>query len=130
MPKPQELVVRLNIQLKGQNSERFRRIKQFLGLENDTEVIRTLISWYYAEHEKDLSGPPRSMFHVNLNSEGVLVWDPDINLAVQILFKPDGVYCMHDESSTCRHVQFALSKPDIQNVIRQKRKEGWKLPDV
>lgn len=125
-----EKTEKLNVHLKGEVADKFKRIKTFLGLEQDTEVIRTLITWYYNEHQTELTGPPKSMWHVNLNLEGVLIWDPDIHEAVQIRFSPKGICCVYDENDRCRHIQFALSKPDIQDVIRQRRKEGWNLPDV
>ena len=130
MSNADEKLIRLNIQLTGDVADRFRRIKTFLGLENDTEVVRTLIAWYHREYEKDLTGPPKTMWHMNLRNEGVLVWDPDLSEAVLIHFQPQGMRCEKDSSSDCRHIQFALSKPDIQTVIRKKRKEGWKLPEV
>lgn len=130
MPNKTEDVVRLNIQLKGEMADRFIRIKRFLGLENDTEAIRTMISWYYNQNQKELIGPPKSMWHMNLNDQGVLVWDPDIREAVQILFSPKGIRCAVDGEDGCKHILFALTKPDIQQVIRARKKEGWRLPDV
>lgn len=122
--------LRLNIRLKGRIVDKFKRIKTYLGLENDTEVIRTLITWFYKENEKDLTGPPKSMWHLNLNEDGVIIWDPDIGKGVQIYFKPQGIFCEVCKSDNCKHIQFALSKNDIREVIRKRRREGWKLPDV
>ena len=122
--------LRLNIRLKGRIVDKFKRIKTYLGLENDTEVIRTLITWFYKENEKDLTGPPKSMWHLNLNEDGVIIWDPDIGRGAQIYFKPQGIFCEVCKSDNCKHIQFALSKNDIREVIRKRRKEGWKLPDV
>ncbi len=130
MSNRQENPEKLNIILKGESADKFRRIKGYLGLENDTEVIRILLTWYYNQYEKDLSGPPKTMWHLNLNDQGVIIWDPFISKGVQINFTPKGLCCTYDERNDCKHVQFALSRPDIQNVIRQKRKEGWKLPDI
>lgn len=122
--------VRLNILLKGELADRFTRIKRFLGLENDTEAIRSIISWYYRQYEKELSGPPKNMWHLNLNDQGVLIWDPDLHKAIQIIFSRKGIECQHDHKDDCKHIQFALTKEDIQEVIREKRKEGWELPKV
>lgn len=121
---------KLNILLKGENADKFRRIKNFLGIENDTEVIRVILTWYYHQYEKDLSGPPKTMWHLNLNEHGVIIWDPFLGEGVQILFSPKGIQCEYDEIDDCKHIQFALSQPDIQEVIQERRKEGWKLPDV
>ena len=52
MSKKMEDVEKLNVHLKGDVTDKFRRIKLFLGLEQDTEVIRALITWYYNQHEK------------------------------------------------------------------------------
>jgi hypothetical protein len=42
-------------------------------------------------------------------------------------FKPEGIYCELDESESCGHIEFALTVPEIKEIIRNKRKEGWKL---
>ncbi len=121
---------KLNVHLKGEVADKFKRIKSHLGLEQDTEVIRNLITWYYNQNEKDLIGPPKTMWHLNLNDKGVLIYDPFIREAVQVCFSPKGIECQYDEKDDCKHIQFALSKEDIREVVRQKRKQGWKLPDV
>lgn len=50
-----EKTEKLNVHLKGDVAEKFSRIKEFLGLEQDTEAIRALITWYYNQHEKELT---------------------------------------------------------------------------
>lgn len=131
MSKEAEKTEKLNVILKGEAADRFKRIKSFLGLEQDTEVIRTLIAWYYNEHANELTGPPKTMWHINLNDDGVWIWDPDLGKAVQVDFKRTGIICEHDEKEDCRHIQFALSKPEIQEVIRKRRKQGWiGLPNI
>jgi hypothetical protein len=130
MSKKAESIIRLNIQLKGDAADKFIRIKNFIGLENDTEAIRFIISWYFNHFSKDLSGPPKTMWHLNLNDKGVIIWDPFIGKGVQILFSPKGIECTCDGVDDCKHVQFALSKEDIKEVVRLRRKEGWNLPDV
>ena len=82
------------------------------------------------EELKAIEDQLQIMWHMNLNDKGVLVWDPDLGRAVQILFSPKGITCEEDGEDDCEHIQFALSKPDIQEVIRRKIKEGWRLPDV
>jgi len=122
--------VKLNVQLKGESADKFRRIKAYLELENDTEVIRTLVRWYHKQYEKELTGPPRTMWHMNINQMGVLVWDPSLGKAIPIYFRPEGILCEECETDGCRHVVFALSQSDVQDVIRKRREEGWKLPEV
>jgi len=104
---------KLNVHLKGEVADKFKRIKGYLGLEQDTEVIRTLVTWYFAQHEKELSGPPKNLWHFNLNDNGVVIWDPFLHWGVQIFFTPKGIPCSIDETDDCRHIQFALCQPDI-----------------
>jgi hypothetical protein len=87
-----EAVEKLNILLKGDSADKFKRIKAFLGLENDTEVIRVILTWYYNQYAKDLQGPPKTMWHLNLNDKGVLIWDPDLQEAVQVSFTQKGIH--------------------------------------
>jgi hypothetical protein len=70
------------------------------------------------------------MWHLNLNENGVIIWDPYVHAGVQIHFTPKGIQCEYDETDNCKHIHFALAQSDIQEVIRERRKEGWKLPDV
>jgi len=46
--------LRIYLRAEGVIAKRFSQIKEHLGLKNDTEVIRSLINWYYREHEEDL----------------------------------------------------------------------------
>ena len=68
--------------------------------------------------------------HFNLNEDGVRILDRVLHLIVDIAFKPKGIWCDYCQTNNCRHIDFALTVPDIQAVIRKKRGEGWKLPDV
>jgi len=115
-------VQRLNVQLKGESADRFIRIKEYIGQDNDTEAIRHLVSWYYHVYEKDLTGPPKSMWYANLESTGVLIYDPSIGLIIHISFLKNVAYCDHDKSENCRHIQFALSQKDVAKIINEQKK--------
>lgn len=130
MSHEMENIEKLNVRLTGRVADKFKRIKTYLHLENDTEVVRSLIAWYFREYESDLTGPPKTMWHLNLDENGVLIWDPDLHRGVEIFFNPKGILCEECESDSCKHIQFALSQPDIQDVVRKRRREGWKLPEV
>jgi hypothetical protein len=123
-------IIRLNVNLTGEAADKFKRVKAHLGLAQDSEVIRALIAYYYSNNEEKLTGPPKMMWHINLNDNGVWIWDPDLQKAVTIHFKPEGIKCEHDRSDSCKHVLFALSLDEVKEVINKKKKEGWKLPDV
>jgi Arc/MetJ-type ribon-helix-helix transcriptional regulator len=68
--------------------------------------------------------------HFNINDEGVRITDRKIGMIADIYFKPQGIFCDLDKSNNCEHIDFALKSPEIQDIIRKKIKEGWKLPDV
>lgn len=106
-------------------ARQFLQIKNSLGLKNDTEIIRSLINWYWKEHKEELLPP---LEHFNLNEDGVLILDRTLhpNRITQVYFKPDGAHCELCESSRCRHVEFALTIPKVHEILRQK---GWKIAE-
>jgi len=74
--------------------------------------------------------------HFNLSEHGVRILDRSLangtsrGRIIDVYFKPEGVWCNHCQTSNCRHIQFALTVPAIQEVILKKREEGWKLPQI
>ena len=68
--------------------------------------------------------------HFNLDEDGVKIHDRTIHEYVNVAFKPNGIWCDYCETNDCRHIQFALSVPAIQKVIRKRIQNGWDLPDV
>jgi hypothetical protein len=61
---------------------------------------------------------------------GVRITNRQLHRIADIRFKPEGVYCELDESENCGHVEFALTVPEIKEIIHNSRKEDWKLPDI
>jgi Arc/MetJ-type ribon-helix-helix transcriptional regulator len=84
------------------------------------EAIRRLLTSYEVPIKPELKPP---LEHFNLNENGVQIVDRQLNRIIQVYFKPDEVFCEHDETDDCRHVEFALELPDVQNILRKK---GWK----
>lgn len=68
--------------------------------------------------------------HFNLDETGVKIRDREINRTIDIFFSPKGIQCEYCGTSNCAHIKFALRNPEIQAVIRKKRKQGWNLPEV
>lgn len=68
--------------------------------------------------------------HFNINDTGVRITDRQIGMIAEIYFKPQGIFCDIDKSNTCEHIDFALTVPAIQEIIRKRKKEGWKLPEI
>ena len=121
--------LRIYLRAEGEIVERFLRIKEHMGLKNDTEVVRSLINWYWKEHQKEFE-PQLEPF--NLNENGVHILDrtlPDKNSRGRIIdvqFKPDRVWCEFCQSPACQHVRFALNLPEVQEILRKK---GWKITE-
>jgi hypothetical protein len=68
--------------------------------------------------------------HFNKGPDGVKITDRKLGKIADIYFKPEGIFCELDQSDDCEHIDFALTIPEIKTIIRKRRKEGWKLPDV
>jgi hypothetical protein len=78
----------------------------------------------------ETTGPP--LEHFNISEEGVRVLDRTLRNGatkgriIDIYFKPEKILCEYCDSSSCRHIQFALSIPAVQKIIQQK---GWKIKE-
>jgi hypothetical protein len=74
--------------------------------------------------------------HFNLSEAGVRVLDRGLanhstsGRIVDIYFKPSGIWCDYCKEDSCRHIDFALTVPSIQEIVVRKRREGWKLPQM
>jgi hypothetical protein len=119
--------LRIYLRADGDIAKRFEQIKAHLGLKNDTEVMRSLINWYWKEHQEELQP---ALEHFNVTENGVRILDRTIGTKtsrgriIDVYFKPDKAWCEYCESSSCQHVQFALSLPEVQETLRKK---GWKI---
>jgi hypothetical protein len=119
--------LRIYLRADGQVAQRFWQIKEHLGLKNDTEVVRSLINWYWGENQEKLQPP---LEHFNICEEGVRVLDRTLGDStsrgriIDVYFKPDSAYCEYCESTKCRHVKFALELPEVQKILHEK---GWKI---
>ncbi|MEM3580896.1 MAG: hypothetical protein QXQ64_06500 [Candidatus Bathyarchaeia archaeon] len=127
----EKIVKIVPVRLTRAESEIFETVAKYLGLRNDAEVFRYLMTRYYYENRNKLSLP--RFEHFNLDEHGVKILDrtdPNRKYVVQVFFKPEGVFCDYCKTDSCPHIQFALEQSDVQELIRKKRREGWKLPDV
>lgn len=94
--------------------------------------IADFISDAIRERFEDLGVYPGKIRFIDVdpNEKGSLLYDNDLRKTVQIYISSTGVECGECKLPDCRHVKFALSEPKTRDLIRKKRKEGWKLPDV
>ncbi len=71
--------------------------------------------------------------HFNLNDTGVRILDRSLatkstsGRIIDVNFKPEGIWCTHCQADNCRHIDFALTVPAIEEVVEKKRKQGWKI---
>ena len=67
--------------------------------------------------------------HFNISERGVRVLDRTLGNGtargriIDVYFTPETVLCEYCDSSSCRHVQFALNIPAVQKIVQEK---GWK----
>lgn len=115
--------VRLRVNFEGDEASKFLFVQNRLGLKNSTEVVRYLIHRAFQNMGPDME-------HYNLSEHGVRVLDRNINRIVDVSFRPEGITCEHCESGNCKHVEFVLTVPKVQSIIRARRKDGWDLPEV
>ncbi len=74
---------------------------------------------------------PRFEYFIDSEHNEVRVTDRKINRQTDIYFTIQGIYCELDKTNDCQHIQYILTIPEIQEIIKKKRKEGWqKLPDI
>jgi len=118
-PSPNSEERKVYLRLQGELKGRFLEIKEYLGLRNDTEVCRNIINDYWMRNRDKFQPQLR---HFNLNPDGVLVLDPEIDRIIQVYFKPDHIKCGYCNLNNCKHIKFALSLPEVQKLLRKK---GW-----
>lgn len=90
------------------------------------EALRDLLTQYQETPQTNL---PR-FEHFNMGPNGVRIIDRKLKRIADIDFKPTGIHCDIDKSDSCEHINFALTVPEIQDIIRKRQKEGWQLPDI
>jgi len=112
----QESEHKVYLRLHGELKDRFLEVKDLLGLENDTEVCRTIINEYWMRN-RDKFQPKLRHFHIN--PDGVLILDPEIDSLIRVHIKPDSIECTHCKVSNCKHAKFALSLPEVQKILRK-----------
>lgn len=109
--------------MEGEMLKRFLAVKKKWGLEANTDVVRMLITQYYDQ----LPVQQPILEHTNLNEQGVMIKDrslePPQGRLIQVFFKEGKAWCEYDETDRCRHIDFALDLPEVQEILREK---GWK----
>ena len=100
------------------------------GFRSRAEIAKQAIRTLLREYQGKESALPTRFGHYNISDFGARITDSKSELMADIYFKPEGVWCDLDQTNDCEHIDYALTVPKIQKIIRQHKKEGWKLPDV
>ena len=108
-----------------------------LGFRSRGEIAKEAIRQLLSHYKENLASPELpKLEHFNISENGVRILDRTLangisrGRIIDVYFKPEGVWCDYCQTSSCRHIQFALTVPAIQEVILKKREEGWKLPQI
>ncbi|NIR15002.1 hypothetical protein GWM83_03700 [Candidatus Bathyarchaeota archaeon] len=114
--------LRINVRLRGEIVQQFWQVKNHLGLQNDTEVVRSLVKWYHREHRQQLPNP---FVHLNTYSDTVLIRDKMLDNLVTLRIKSLDessfqFYCENCGSTSCRHIRFATTVPDVLSELEEK----------
>lgn len=115
---PQELVKEVD-----------EHIDRSRGLTSRADVVKEALRQFLTQLDSQKPKLPR-FEHFNAGPNGVRITDRKIGMIADIYIKPQGIFCDLDKSDKCEHIDFALAVPKIQKIIRERQKEGWKLPDV
>jgi len=127
----EKIVKVVHVRLNREETEIFNIIANYLGLRNDAEVLRHLMTQYYNENKNKFSLKPPAYEHLNLDEKGVKIIDNTgpRKFIADIYFKPDGIWCDFCKTNNCPHIQFAIEQEDVAQIIRKHKREGWKLPE-
>ena len=117
------------VMLEGEVKKRFDAIKSHYGLAKNADLLRLLITLKCEELALASETMPR-FEKINSDENGVKILDRTIGDVVQVYIKPNGIMCSYDKTNDCDHVHFALSFPQVQELIKKHRRDGWKLPYV
>ena len=124
--------LKIYLRLTPEDEKEFKQIQEYLGLKNDTEVLRFLITSYYREHQTEFFQVFLESFNIDDNGVKILErshLDRKKKRIADIYFKPSGIFCNLCQSNDCIHIRFALEDPDNQQILNEKRKQGWKIPE-
>jgi len=100
------------------------------GFKSRAEIVKEALRDLLAQYKTPNTIEQPRYDHFNMGVHGVRITDRQLHRIADIRFSPEGIYCELDESESCGHIDFALTVPEIKEIIRNKRKEGWKLPDI
>ena len=128
MPRPGYTTITIGQDFHNKMSRLIEKLNEDAGYRKYRSVSHFVEDTIMKYHMRQLI----PLEHFNLGDEGVRVLDRTLGNSksrgriIDVFFKPDRVWCDHCESADCKHVKFALSLPEVQEIIRKK---GWHIPE-
>lgn len=114
--------------------ERYEKSKQYLlekhNITTFSGYLLMLSQKEYTDNQPIVNIELPRFEHFNMNATGVRITDRETRRIADIDLKPTGIYCDLCEKNKCAHIDFALTVPAIKEVIRERKKEGWNLPNI
>jgi hypothetical protein len=74
--------------------------------------------------------PLPTLEHFNIDEQGVRILDRSLanttsnGRIIDVYFRPDNAWCEYCQTTGCRHIEFALSIPEVRKIIIKK---GWEI---
>jgi hypothetical protein len=106
--------------------EEYVKTHRELGYSSMTDFVIDAVRKRCEELNISVPAPLPRLEHFNLNEDGVLILDRDLEpphgKIITVYFKGGAIFCGEDESNSCKHVDFALEIPEVQETLRKK---GW-----
>ena len=106
-------------------SEYFERHREILASRRPPikSVTGLITSWIQQEGLTSIPELP-GLEHFNTYEDHATIRDHRLGLYIDLYPKPEGeLWCAYCESTSCDHVEFALTVPDI---IKPLEKRGWR----
>jgi len=104
------------------------------GFTSRAEVLKQAVREFENNnpHPTTQDNNKEKLDHINIDRTGVKIFDRQLigNRLVHVSITPQGITCDYCETNNCEHTKYALTLPDVQKMITQKKKDGWNLPSV
>jgi hypothetical protein len=112
----------------AESIEEFIRQHPSLGYRSIAQFLEDSSRRRLEELKSQVKAVPRFL-KINGDEQGVKIYDNELkgNKQVDVYFTPNGIRCGYHQLSDCEHIRFALSLPEVRNMVRKRQKEGWKL---
>lgn len=112
----------------AQSIEDFIKEHPTLGYRSIAQFLEDSARHRLEELQNQIKKLPR-FDRINGDATGVLIYDRELkdSKGVHISIRPSGIMCDFHQTNCCEHVKYALGLSDVQEMIRKRKKEGWKL---